>query len=141
LDAAGQHADADLAIEQAWELGQDDADICVALGRALTAQGRNSAGAARAARRACGLDPENADAHDALALALHSAGDHLGALGPALEATRLMPEAAEYHYTLGLVQEAAGDLLSARASLVRSIGLAPGFEEAREALRRLGESP
>jgi Flp pilus assembly protein TadD len=73
-------------------------------------------------------------------MALHSAGDYRGALGPALEATRLMPESAEYHYSLGLVQEAAGDLLSARASFTRSIGLAPGFEEAREALRRLEES-
>ncbi|MGD0110478.1 MAG: tetratricopeptide repeat protein [Armatimonadota bacterium] len=140
LDAAGRHADADVAIEQAWELGQDDPHICVALARALTAQGRSPTSAARAARRACGLDPDNADAHDALAMALHSAGDYRGALGPALEATRLMPESAEYHYTLGLVQEAAGDLLSARASFTRSIGLAPGFEEAREALRRLEES-
>ena len=140
LDAAGRHADADVAMEQAWGLGQGDADLCVVLARALTSQGRNPDGAARAARRACALDPEDADAHDALAMALFSAGDHGTALGPALEATRLMPEAAEYHYDLGLVHEARGDVLSARASFRRAVELAPGFEEAQEALRKLEEA-
>jgi Flp pilus assembly protein TadD len=74
-------------------------------------------------------------------MALYSAGDYRAALAPALEATRLMPETAEYHYDLGLVHEAVGDRLSARASFTRAVGLAPGFEEAREALRKLEESP
>jgi Flp pilus assembly protein TadD len=85
-------------------------------------------------------DPESASAQDALALALHSSGEHEAALGPAREAFRLAPDAPEYAFDLGLIEEAAGNAERARQSYRRALDLAPDFEEAREALSRLGES-
>ena len=49
----------------------------------------------------------------------------------------LHPEAAEYVYDLGVIQDTAGDVAGARLSFTRALELAPDFEEAREALRRL----
>jgi len=120
-------------------MGQDDPELCTSLARALTSQGRNAEAAVRAARRACGLDPDSADPRDALAMALYSVGQHEAAMGPAREATRLAPDAAEYVYDLGLIQEASGDAAGARTSFSRAVELEPDFEEAREALRRLDE--
>ncbi len=137
LEAAGRHADADEAMEQAWELAQEDADLCVEMARALTSYGRDVEAAVRAARRACVLDPESAEAHNALGTALLSAGQAQAALGPAREAVRLMPEVADYVYDLGMIEEAVGDRREARARFLRALELDPGFEEAQEALRRL----
>ena len=94
-----------------------------------------------AAERACTLAPGSADAHDALAMALYSAGQHEAAAPQAREAVRLDPEAAEYQYDLGLVQEALGDIAAARDSFGKAVELAPDFDEAREALRRLEGGP
>ena len=139
LEGAGRHGEADQAMGEAWDLGQENAALCLEIARAITAHGRDPEAAAAAARRACALDPESAEAHDALATALYSAGDYDGALTAAREAFRLLPEAAEYVYHLGLIHEARGDLLAARESFEHALVLSPGFEEAEEALRRLGD--
>jgi superkiller protein 3 len=139
LEGAGRHGEADQAMGEAWDLGQENAALCLEIARAITAHGRDPEAAAAAGRRACALDPESAEAHDALATALYSAGDYDGALTAAREAFRLLPEAAEYVYHLGLIHEARGDLLAARESFEHALVLSPGFEEAEEALRRLGD--
>ncbi len=139
LEAAGRHAEADTAFEQAVDKGGDDGEVCAAVARALMSQGRDPEAAIAAARRACGIDPGSAEALDALAMALYSAGRYDAALGPSQEATRLDPEAAEYRYDLGLIQEATEDVPGARESFTRALELAPDFEEARDGLRRLGD--
>jgi len=141
LDAAGRHAEADEAMRQAWESVGEDHQVCIAMARALTAQGRDPDFAVSVARHACELASEDAEAHDALASALFSAGRYESALGAAQDAVRLMPEAPEYHYCLGLIQQALGDLPSAKGSLLRAVYLSPDFEEARGALRRLEQQP
>jgi len=139
LEAAGRHADADAALQEAWALGQEDAEVCVSLARALTAHGRRPEEAVRAARRACGLARDSADPLDALAMALYSAGEHEAARGPAREATRLAPEVADYWYSLGVIEEMLGEVAAARRCFERAVELAPDFEEARDALHRLGD--
>jgi tetratricopeptide (TPR) repeat protein len=141
LDAAGRHAEADEAMRRAWGLAGEDHHVCIAMARALTAQGRDPDFAVGVARHACELASDNAEAHDALAAALFSAGSYKSALEAAQEAVRLMPETPEYHYCQGMIQEALGDRPLARACFLRAVGLSPDFEEARAALRRLEQSP
>ncbi len=137
LEAAGRHEEADASLAQAQKLGRDAPDVCVAVARALTAHGREPEAAVLAARRACGLDVNSADARDALAQALHSTGSYQAALGPAEEAVRLAPREPQYRYNLGLLREALGDRAGARERFAHALELAPDFDEAQEALRRL----
>ncbi len=141
FDAAGRRAEADAAMRQAWELVAGDPEVCIAMARALTAQGRDPDFAISVARHASELAPEDAEAHDVLASALFSAGRYESARGAAQEAVRLMPEAPEHHYCLGQIQQALGNLSSAKGSFLRAVHLSPDFEEAREALRRLEQRP
>ncbi|MCJ7749932.1 MAG: tetratricopeptide repeat protein, partial [Armatimonadetes bacterium] len=137
LEAAGRQAEAEAAFEQGLGVGGDDAELCAAVARAFTSHGRSPEAAVQVARRACGIDPDSADAFDALAMALYSAGRYREALTPSQEAIRLDSEAAEYVYDLGVIQDTTGDAAGARLSFTRALELAPDFEEAREKLRRL----
>ena len=138
-DAGGRYADADAYFEHALALGSSEAELCASVARAITAHGRDAEAAVGAARLAVAADPEDANAQDALAMALYSSGRYEEALRPAQGAGRLAPQVPEYSYDLGLVEESNGDTDRARQSYQRALELAPEFEEAREALRRLGE--
>jgi Flp pilus assembly protein TadD len=124
-------------LAEALRLGAGNAELCAAVARAITSHGRDPGAAIAAARQACKVEAGSAEAHDALAMALYSAGEYDTAVAAAEQAARLEPQAAEFVYDLGVIQEARGDLAGARESFGRAVGLAPDFEEAQEALRRV----
>jgi tetratricopeptide (TPR) repeat protein len=91
--------------------------------------------------RAVNLDPARGDARYRLAAALLKHGDEEEALIEAETAARMRPDDPVAHDILGVTRQANGKLEAAKASFERALQLAPGYEDARERLRRLQEIP
>jgi len=104
--------------------------LAAALDRAgFMFQSRNLAEAQSAeeamARRAVALDGADAEARSRLAIALHSRGDHQGALAEAERALAISPNLAEAHGALGLVLTFSGRPKEGVAALRTCIRLDP----------------
>lgn len=89
---------------------------------------------------------ENVDAADALAWALHKAGEDDEALEYAVTATALDGANASFLYHRGMIEQALGDDDAARTSLAASLGTNPYFSPlhaplAEKALEEVGGMP
>lgn len=88
-------------------------------------------------RRVLELDPNNADAHNDLGLALQYSGDSAAAL-PILEAgLRLAPNDQRLWLTLGFVRARAGDRSGAEGALLKAQSLNASNDIGQEANRLL----
>jgi len=85
------------------------------------------------------LNPEDAEAHNDLGLALHYTGDTEGALEILRAGTAKAPELQRQWLTLGFVQLSAGHSEEARAALERARDLDPQSDVGEEAVRLLGQ--
>jgi Flp pilus assembly protein TadD len=87
--------------------------------------------AVRAANQAIQADPEMAEPHAALGLALfRTGGSEIQAVQELETAIRLNPRLAEAWNTLGAIYYARGDLEVARAKLEAAVGMSPRLPEA-----------
>jgi len=139
LDAASEIGESRDAMERALELAREDAQLCIHIARWQISQGRDPELAVRAASTACLTARDDADAYDALAAAHYFAGRFEEAVAPARRATELAPDVPDPWFGLGMILEALDDRPGARRAYRRALELAPEFEEAQEALRRLEE--
>jgi tetratricopeptide (TPR) repeat protein len=86
------------------------------------------------------LQPDSADSHTNLGVALALAGradDSLAAYRTALD---LRPGDAQAHYNVGFALLEAGRWAESRPHFEAALRIRPDFPEAREILRRLDES-
>ncbi len=148
LEAAREGEDSRACMERALELTKGsggaslspaagDPQLCIHIARWEISQGGDPELAVRAASTACVLDPDDADAYDALAAAFYFAGRFEEAVAPARRATDLASGIPDHWFGLGMILEALDHRPEARRAYRRAIDLAPEFEEAQEALRRL----
>ena len=137
LEAAREGEESRGCMERALELSKGDDQLCVHISRWEISQGRDPELAVRAASTACLLAPDDADAYDALAAALYFAGRFEEAVAPARRATDLASDVPDHWFGLGMILEALDHRPEARRAYRRALELAPEFEEAQEALRRL----
>lgn len=89
---------------------------------------------------------ENVDAADALAWALHKAGENDDALQYAVKATALDGDNASFLYHRGMIEQALGMDEAAQATLATALGTNPYFSPlqapfAEQALEELGGQP
>jgi Tfp pilus assembly protein PilF len=80
-------------------------------------RGGDHAAAAEAARALLANEPDNADAHHMLALALRQLGDAEGAEAAVLQAIALAPDRATYHVTRAMLATIRRDAAAARVAL------------------------
>ena len=88
------------------------------------------AAAVAARREAIRLQPDDADAHSNLGLALAAQGKLDEAIAEYREAIRLQPDSAEAHYNLGIALAHQGKLDEAVAEYRTAIRLKPDYAEA-----------
>jgi tetratricopeptide (TPR) repeat protein len=103
-----QYADAESEYRAAVRLDPQNADLHVALSRALNGQTKSDEALAET-REALRLNPNNDGAHDTLGLALGAKGDSDGAIEEYRAALRLDPNNEAAHAHLGLALEEKGD--------------------------------
>jgi tetratricopeptide (TPR) repeat protein len=89
--------------------------------------------AAQALRAAVALQPDYADAHDALGAVLESARDLKGAAASLRRAIALRPDLPAPHYTLGQVLQLSGNARGARAQFAEAERLRLRAEAEQEA--------
>ena len=99
------------------------------LGNTYLAQGKLDA-AIGSFRMALALDPDFAEVHCNMGLALQSQGNLHAAIKSYRKALALRPDLAAVHTNLGLVRQAQGDLDAAVASHRRAVALQPDFADA-----------
>jgi tetratricopeptide (TPR) repeat protein len=125
------------------DLAESDVDANLELAAVRTELG-DTAGAARALRRAVWIHPYDPAVHNRLATLLAQAGDFRGAVRERAAVVALDPvDRSEALYQLALVQFQGNDLAGARRSVLSALELAPGFERAQSLLlqiRRAGGS-
>lgn len=131
LVRAMQQLNADSGVDVDLELALFDAD-----------HGADPAAAVARARAAYERRP-SIYAADALAWALHRAGEHAEALRLSQEALRLKTRDANLHFRAGMIALAAGDPAAARARLSEALAINPHFSPLRAPLaqRALEELP
>lgn len=123
-DAAQQQYELVGAIQQLFAANGVDVDLDLALFEAN--HGDDPARAVELARAAYERTP-NVRAADALAWALHRAGDTEEAGRYAVEALRLGTRDASFYYHAGAIAAAAGDVQLARERLEEALALNPHF--------------
>jgi len=103
-----RYADAEVEYRAAVQLDPQNADLHIALSRALNAQGKAD-GALAQAREGLRLNPESDLGHFSLGVALGEKGDMNGQIVEYREALRLNPSNELAHNNLGLALGNAGD--------------------------------
>ena len=89
-------------------------------------------------RRILELDPDDAEAHNDLGLALHSTGPAQSGLAVLETGAEKGPRLPRIWLTLGFVRANSGDAAGARQALERARDLGPETDIGREAVRWLG---
>jgi tetratricopeptide (TPR) repeat protein len=90
------------------------------------------------------LQPDNADAHYNLGIALEQADRVQEAVGEFKETIRLRPDDADAHFNLGIALATLGQIDKSVAEFSEALRIRPDFPEAREAMERamsLRQSP
>lgn len=98
-----------------------------ALGASLNAQGKDSL---PALQKSTELEPDNAEAHNSLGVALKTHGQLDAAVASYRRALEIKPDYAEAHYNLGITLQELGQLDGAVAYYRRALEIKPDYIEA-----------
>lgn len=90
--------------------------------------------------RAVQQDPQDAQAHAYLGAAYGQLQMAEQAIQHLTRATQLAPHSAAFHFNLGVILAGVGRCSEAAAALRQALAADPGYDRARQALERLGES-
>ncbi len=138
-----RYSQAESEYREAVRLDPLNADLHVALARALNGQNESDRAMAEA-REALRLNPESDMAHFAIGNALDRKGDLNGAMAELREALRLNPTNDHAHTNLGIALAEKGDLDGAMAEYRKALRLNPSNDLAHinfgTALGRKGET-
>jgi Tfp pilus assembly protein PilF len=116
-------------------------DAYMELGRAVLESGGDPAAAISHFRTALNLDPERADAHYHIGLALQKTGDLRGAFEELKSAVSMAPCRVEMIRALAYAAVDADDRAAAVRQLRRVLAWDPRDQNARAALERLLRTP
>jgi len=87
-------------------------------------------------RQGLRIEPDNAELHFGLGLALSLQGKHDEAIAEYLEAVRINPSGAQFHYFLGVGLRLQGDGVGAARQLRDFLRLAPNSGVSAEMIER-----
>jgi tetratricopeptide (TPR) repeat protein len=126
------------ALQAACRLAPNEAEYRFKLGLALNETGQYQESMA-ALREAVRLDPGYAQAWYNLGLALNTAGQTDAAVESLLRAEAADPLSANIPYARATILARAGRMMEAAAAAGRALELRPGFREAEQLLRSIGQ--
>jgi eukaryotic-like serine/threonine-protein kinase len=147
LERRGRGAEAEMVWRDLVGRRPDDGRHLGCFGRHLTERGRRAQAApvlgraVAACREATRLRPDDAVAHNNLALALNNSGDRHGAIAEFRDVIRLRPTDPQAHFNLGNALYNSGDRHGAMAEYREAIRRKPDYADAHSNLGlALGDS-